>query len=281
MADKAATGLNPQRQLAQDDINGVCFLYPRGQRAFPGHGLPCGNLSQGAGCPPGYLCVARSGSSQAYCMSRCDQERCENRGTCAKTTTGNNFCTCDSDEQCSSSSRCLNFSCWEISLSCRFDGDCKPGQQCNNRTCVPRDADTCSSDQDCPGGGCTGGICPIVANEISSESEPQEPMSSQDSISLEPDTMDAADPSTEFASDMDGSQATDFTHIELIAISETSVFNDDSTASAEISIPTGCQCRTEDSWPVWGWFVVGWLLWIRRSAAKSHIPQATGHESNH
>lgn len=265
MADKAATGLNPQRQLSQDDINGVCFLYPRGQRAYAGHGLPCGNASQGAGCPPGYLCVARAGSSQAYCVSRCQQGNCENRGFCTQTTTGNEFCTCDSDNQCPPSSRCLSFNCWETSPPCRFDGDCEPGKQCQNQRCVARNVGTCFSDQDCPEGGCTQGRCPTTNQEVFPDANPQESPASQEPAVQDAHPAESSEHAADFSESADSTKVTEQTSSEDSLSSDPLPASEQDLTSPENVTATGCQCNTPNSWPLWGWLVVVGLLWLRRS----------------
>ncbi len=243
MADVAARGPNPQRRLAQDDINAVCFSYPRGEQAYPGNGLPCGNQVQGAGCPPGYLCVARSGSSQAYCMSLCEQSACPDNGYCAKTTQGTEFCTCDSGNQCGEGMRCINTTCRDTSPPCRFDGDCPLRQRCEASKCVERRVGTCFADQDCPGRRCVNGLCPDVPLEPF-----QEPPSSNEAV---------VEASQEVPKEADSEAPVVEALVDDVGVVEST------TEIAEL--PTsGCQC-SQGSWdPLGLLWLLGFLMWWLR-----------------
>lgn len=134
------------RSLEKDDQDGVCALYPGVGSA----------LCPAAPCPSGQLCIAarcqRPGTPTDVCAP-CSRvpDACEAAGDdarCLDLATGGRVCgrACASDEACGAGARCL------------------PTTQAGDLQCVLDDAcqsagARCSTDADCMGFVCRGGIC--------------------------------------------------------------------------------------------------------------------------
>ncbi len=102
MWPSALSGDISTRSLDQDDINGVCALYPSGQappvvnpdptenptQGTAGFGEPCGMLN----CANPYFCIS-DGQNQ-YCTESCDQsqQECPSGYYCAQLSSGSGAC---------------------------------------------------------------------------------------------------------------------------------------------------------------------------------------------
>ncbi len=163
-----------QRALSDDDIAGICFLYPAPN-------------CQTAGCPDGQAC-----NDQGLCVDSCGSEVCSGSevftdhgclpaGSCRLSSCVGEACAADADcafrefcvaEVCTvgtsslgdpcqkdaecSSGACLSGSC---AASCSSDIDCPSGTECDADVAACRDSlrpfgDACTNPLECRGGAC-------------------------------------------------------------------------------------------------------------------------------
>lgn len=117
-----------QTVLSDDDIAGVCFLYPPG----------CNEAS----CPEGTICANGS------CQAPCGDTVCPPSTTCVK-------------EQCVAASKdCGARGC--VGQSCREQSDCGRHELCDGRVCARGEqalGDVCSTTSECFDGACVDGAC--------------------------------------------------------------------------------------------------------------------------
>lgn len=84
------------RDLAQDDIDGVCALYPRQEPGAAAQGETCVETDD---CVPGLLCVSDAGAR--YCTTTCDaDEACPDGYTCLAVGDGQEICAVEADSGC-------------------------------------------------------------------------------------------------------------------------------------------------------------------------------------
>ncbi|HKY34879.1 MAG TPA: hypothetical protein VJN18_02965 [Polyangiaceae bacterium] len=69
-----------------------------------------------------------------------------------------NVNACTSDNDCPAGGRCISGRC-RFATSCTADGDCAAGETCEAGRCVASGGGTCSSNADCNGLICSGGMC--------------------------------------------------------------------------------------------------------------------------
>jgi len=123
-----------EETLSQDDVNGVCFLYPSSDCSL-------------TGCPLGQTCT------DLGCTAACGSDTCLPNERC--TTQG---CR-------STSNNCNGIQC--VGDSCSIDVDCGIQERCTNGLCsaetVPT-GDPCSTDAECNGGSCLGAACASLCN---------------------------------------------------------------------------------------------------------------------
>lgn len=190
----AYSGGDSLRYLGEDDINGICFLYP----------------DQGSGCeiaedcPYGYECVAGDCQFQGVngdddvCSPCIPPDTCGSAlDLCILYPEGRFYCGkyCESDQDCAnvpgcedrqckciplnndSSKQCApqNLTC-NTSVTCENNDDCAPGEKCDdNHICVPDVSgngelgDNCESRDDCKTGFCIQGKCTYQCNWIDPE----------------------------------------------------------------------------------------------------------------
>ena len=114
--------------LSQDDIDGVCFLYPRA-------------VCPDAGCGDGQVCTV------AGCAATCADRVCEVGDVCA-------------GDACRAQSSCLFESC--AGSPCLTNAGCGVFDHCDGSVCVRGDrpnGDPCQMGADCSEGGCLNGAC--------------------------------------------------------------------------------------------------------------------------
>lgn len=156
-----------QSTLADDDIDGICFLYPASD---------CGSS-----CPSNMFCSADG------CVPRCGDAICGKDQTCQDGVCAlpsqmsptpsdrdpSSSIACDSDKDCEPESGCVAGRCLRRSAPgdpCSTAADCATARCDDDGTC----ASECSSDQECPSGSacksqssggkvCIGGALPFGA----------------------------------------------------------------------------------------------------------------------
>jgi hypothetical protein len=256
MESTARKGPNPQRHLSQDDINGLCFLYPRDLSSKPGRGLSCGTQSAGAGCPPDYICVLRTQQQQAYCVDICELDQCPHGGYCAKTTSGSQFCTCDRDEHCLTNQQCRDFACQPLFQTCLHHRDCAATERCIRSRC--EEPTPCQRDADClPDESCIHNQClypdteyPLSPDGPDINDVSEYPLSSDASAALdiEPDTASEMLPNLEPDSQPDSDS-----HSEQYVQSDITKTPPEHDPTDSITPPennnSGCHCHTITSCP--------------------------------
>lgn len=182
------SGGTSQRYLSEDDIRGVCFLYPSQTTG-------CETTED---CPWGFECIAgdcvpKNIGNGELCSPCIPPGNCGSTlDRCLSYPEGGFFCGkhCNSDSDCSnikgcedrdcicmkfmdgSPSQCVpsNLSCGTY-LSCETDTNCPPGYRCStNRECIPdvegegEIGDSCTSRNDCKTGLCFQGVCTKQCN---------------------------------------------------------------------------------------------------------------------
>ncbi len=128
MFPTAAPGLCPCRTLKQDDINGVCAIYPSGTN--PGGGKAGATCSVPADCASGFTCVlATPQSTSGVCLTDCTNTGgfCASGEKCTALTTGTSVCACQSNTDCNNGKTCQNYQCTGGSTS----GNRKLGEVCD------------------------------------------------------------------------------------------------------------------------------------------------------
>ncbi len=180
MYPTAAPGLCPCRTLKQDDIDGICAIYPSGNGGNGGNGggqkrqlgQPCDRNNL---CDTGLMCVITAqGATTGICLSLCQAGGvCPNGETCKKLTNGAQVCACLNDQECSGGKKCANFQCTggggqggngqQLGDPCDNQRRCAPGLLClsaKNAT-----VGTCFSACQTQGTKCpTGETCVSVGN---------------------------------------------------------------------------------------------------------------------
>ena len=157
------------RTLAQDDIEGVCSLYPSGNNVECTRTADC---DQGLECVQGQCVQVSSGEGQIG--DRCENEPCAQGLVCVQGQDNGAFCTriCD-DGQCPSGWTCLgvNSSQGQVNLclpaqdvgDAMFGDPCANGQECSSGLCVSDGqssfcSQSCTQDADCPGDATCAGL---------------------------------------------------------------------------------------------------------------------------
>jgi hypothetical protein len=135
-------GGDPKRDLASDDILGICTIYPK---ATPGTGTQGAACQMTDDCQPGLVCASKQGASTFICTESCtgpSDATCPGATTCQKTTTNSYACLPsaggEQGDTCSTNLPCA-YGYWCIgtngSYTCRQDcdplgHDCPSGLQC-------------------------------------------------------------------------------------------------------------------------------------------------------
>lgn len=155
MYAKTETGPTNRRFLGNDDIQGICFLYPSGnppptQDARDGRGDLCGSSANGATCKDDLICVSKA-NNPAYCLEPCEgNDQCPQGGSCFRTTSGSRFCACDADSDCPNTKTCFHRNCFtKEGGTCKVDAECLAPLTCQAGACTKAPA-PCTQDQDCP-----------------------------------------------------------------------------------------------------------------------------------
>lgn len=123
--------------LAQDDIDGVCFLYER--RSCAETGCP-----QGKACTPDG-CRAQCGDEICAAETVCTPKGCRRPDECTRPSCAG--AACGSDDDCGSLDRCLNGLCAQkgaVGARCSETADCLVGT-CLDGVCTR----SCASDGEC------------------------------------------------------------------------------------------------------------------------------------
>lgn len=144
-----------QRSLAQDDIDGACFLYapPECQAAGCPGGMACtfdgcGSFCDGVVCLPGDRCGPDGCTAEPCAAGSCE------RGCAATCPTADGA---DGDP-CAGDLECASGACLAVGVCgrlCAADGSCPEGTSCDEsgrRECVPEPGgfgDACSGPADC------------------------------------------------------------------------------------------------------------------------------------
>ena len=111
MFPTAKPGLCPCRTLQQDDISGICAIYP-------GSGGSGNKRKYGESCNPQTLCDTgltcvqlQSGATSGICYRTCPSGTCANGEKCHTLTNGAKACVCRNNTECSGGKTCSNFQC--------------------------------------------------------------------------------------------------------------------------------------------------------------------------
>jgi hypothetical protein len=183
----AAPGLCPCRTLKQDDIDGVCAIYPAGANPTGrklgescslqntcASGLTCVTTQQGSQtgiclnacsninnfCPSGEKCYDIGGSGACACQSNADcnnGKSCQNNQCTGATSTNNRQLgeACDLQNDCANGLVCVvtqqgaqSGICFE---ECTQSGRCTTGERCTSLN-NGRSACVCQGDNECPNG---------------------------------------------------------------------------------------------------------------------------------
>lgn len=209
MYPTAQPGLCPCRTLKQDDISGVCTLYPGSNTTAPKRqvGQPC---SQSNTCDTGLICMTyQQGAASGVCHKTCPNGTCLSGEKCYSFSNGQSACICQNDGECGNGNSCQNYFCTgpakqpegtkELGESCDNNNLCKTGllcvqvqqnvntgiclNSCPNDTCATGEkcyplqngtkACACLNNDDCSGGKtCTGFRCAASTNQGGKEGEP-------------------------------------------------------------------------------------------------------------
>ncbi|MCB9637921.1 MAG: matrixin family metalloprotease [Myxococcales bacterium] len=161
----ASPGLCPCRTLKQDDISGVCTIYPG--NGNPGTGNVGDTCSAPTDCSSGLTCVlTNSQGTSGVCLSNCTNAGgfCGSGEKCTALTSGGSVCACQSDTDCNNGKTCQNYQCVGGSTT---GGNRKLGETCdgqnlcaNGLTCVVLQQgstsgvcfEDCSTTRACPNG---------------------------------------------------------------------------------------------------------------------------------
>lgn len=126
------------RTLAEDDIDGVCALYPN-------YSCPC---AQNSDCAPNQECSAENQCEKSVCTddSACSAwQKCDlPSGECVVPTCSNDA-DCDAGFQCNTHNKCIS-SC-PVCRRCTSNSDCGANGICDGGVCLP----PCGPDRSCPG----------------------------------------------------------------------------------------------------------------------------------
>ena len=161
MYSTTSSGPSQRRFLDQDDINGLCTLYPSSSTSNPTgkRGSLCGSSANGAQCDSGLLCVSKTGIG-AYCVELCQNGACPNGGNCLNTTSGDQFCACDSNADCNTGQLCQGRNCVKDPSYCTQDSECASDQVCDNGSCKIKSSTGCQKDEECGNNQtCNNGSC--------------------------------------------------------------------------------------------------------------------------
>ena len=169
-------GLSPQRKLHQDDINGICYLYPKAGHSCTSNAQcpedqscssgSCGGSSStggaGSSCPTGkcnsgLLCLR--GSTGSYCVAQCSGGTCAD-GTPCRQVQQYKVCVCQSSNECPSGKQCKGFRCTGggTTPQCKSDADCPAGQICQSGSCVNKPPTGGDVGDECGSTGCKAGL---------------------------------------------------------------------------------------------------------------------------
>lgn len=203
MFPTASPGTCSCRTLKQDDVDGVCAIYPSGSTGSSGSrqfGQTCDAQNL---CATGLTCVVlQQGATSGICFRRCTNGVCPSGDTCYPLTNGEDACLCTSDKDCAQSGQtCTQNQCQQggsgptytkkLGEACNAQTLCVQGltcvvtQQgstsgtcfntCPNDTCSDGNkcyalnngekACLCLSDQDCNGKSCQGNTCQGGGNQ--------------------------------------------------------------------------------------------------------------------
>lgn len=196
MFPTASPGLCSCRTLKQDDINGVCAIYPSGQQGggTQQFGQTCDTQNL---CATGLTCVLlQQGATTGVCFKKCTNGVCPSGDTCYPLSNGDDACLCTKDadcnqqgqtckqnqcssgggnptktkklgEVCDGQSLCLQGLTCVITQQGSTTGVCHntcPNDTCSDgNKCYPLNngekACLCLNDQDCNGKTCQGNFC--------------------------------------------------------------------------------------------------------------------------
>lgn len=165
-----------EAHLAQDDIDGVCFLYPKG--TCPDSGCADGETCTPGGCAvvcgdqiceAGDACTESGCAEQSNCgLASCAGIRCLTDAGCGR------FDTCvagtcvhgerPNGDPCATDTDCYEGACLEgvCTTKCTVDGECAPGKACDTAASAcnaPLHAlgESCTTGSECTGGLCVSG----------------------------------------------------------------------------------------------------------------------------
>lgn len=208
MFPTAKPGLCSCRTLKQDDIAGVCALYPGSNTGKPKRqlGQPC---DQGNLCDTGLIClVYQQGATSGVCHKTCPSGSCLSGEKCQNLGAQGTACACQNNSECSGGKTCQNYFCkgttpttptQQIGEICDVKRDCVAGltcvqvqqgsstgiclQTCPNNTCPngekcyplnnQKKACACQNNQDCSGGKtCVNYRCSSGTNPGGEEGKP-------------------------------------------------------------------------------------------------------------
>lgn len=164
MFPTASPGLCPCRTLKQDDINGVCSLYPGSGGSKPKRqlGQPCDQTNV---CDTDLTClVYQSNATSGVCHKLCPNGVCLSGEKCYSLSNGQGACACRTDADCSNGKTCNNFFCSgtttqpnqkkKLGESCDENNLCDTGLTCVQ---LQANATTGVCFNTCPNGTCAGG----------------------------------------------------------------------------------------------------------------------------
>ncbi|TNE48829.1 MAG: matrixin family metalloprotease [Deltaproteobacteria bacterium] len=196
MFPTASPGVCSCRTLKQDDIDGVCAIYPSGQQGS-------GNRQYGQSCDAQNLCATgltcvllQQGATTGVCFRRCTNGVCPTGDTCYPLSNGEDACLCTSNSDCNqqgqtcTQSQCSNgggnpTNTKKLGEVCDAQNLCVQGLTCvvtqqgsttgvchntcpndtcsDGNKCYPLNngekACLCLSDQDCNGQSCQANFC--------------------------------------------------------------------------------------------------------------------------
>lgn len=154
----AYTGGTSARNLSEDDVAGVCALYPGS----------C-SCSRDSDCGPNQVCT-QGQCEQAPCTS---DSSCPARHECNRATgqceipTCNNNSDCDAGYVCNSNNHCVS-DC-PVCRTCSENRDCGAGGLCNAGSCIV----SCDANNECPGDSACFGVPASIASSGSCGSDAQ------------------------------------------------------------------------------------------------------------
>ncbi len=164
MFPTASPGICPCRALKQDDVAGVCAIYPSGSSSS-------GTRQYGQACDAQNLCttslvcvLVKTGATTGVCFRACSNGVCPSGNTCYNLTNGDAACLCTADKDCSQGLKCSQNQCQKGNTN--PTNTQKLGEPCNaqnlcvaDHTCVITQQGSTSGTchRTCPNGTCTGG----------------------------------------------------------------------------------------------------------------------------